>query len=522
MEKPFEIHGYSIEKLREIFAEKSGATPELIEEKIHLVHFREYFQYLDTQTIIVENDYIDRDFLEDFSAYYVRCFADYKRKCTRLHFFSSKLSYDEYNAFLENFDENFKNLLQKSYLGFMVIKPLPRTIIGRTCLKTYPDQLEAKRDFPIVREYEANLYGCSLAVKSLAFQEQDTVVAACATSALWSVFHGTGILFHHSIPSPVEITKEATRQLPIETRTFPNRGLSIEQMAHAIQEVSLEPFLVEIKNEEYILKSYIYAYLTFGIPIILGFDLYNIDNDKVNYLGKHAAAVTGYRMDRDQPTPIRNEEFRLASSRMNRIYVHDDQVGPFARMLFDGQKILLTENTIGENLISISTSWRIANEEIGNVRAVPITLLIPLYHKIRIPLRSVYEAVGILNAILQNLIENKKLKIDEFEWDISLTSVNKYKSELLAFSNRKNNFKNILVKSMPHFIWRASALSQGERLIDFLFDATDIEQGRFFTCAVEYDRNLSLTLREILGERIFDKVLKKTSCWEIIQWFRQS
>ena len=32
-------------------------------------------------------------------------------------------------------------------------------------------------------------------------------MAACATSALWSLFQKTAKIFQHSIPSPVEITK---------------------------------------------------------------------------------------------------------------------------------------------------------------------------------------------------------------------------------------------------------------------------------------------------------------------------
>lgn len=523
MEKPFEIFPYSIEKLIEIFAEKAGASQELIIDKIHTIYFQEYFQHLRTQTIIVENDYIDRDFLEDFSAYYVRCFADYKRKCTRLHFFKNKFGYDEYNAFLEKRHKALNNWLQENYLGFLVVKPLPQTVIGRTCLKTYSTEPEANRNFPIVREYEVNLFGCPLKVKTLAFQEQDTVLAACATSSLWSVFHGTGVLFHHRILSPVEITKAATRQLPIETRTFPNRGLSVEQMAHAIQDVDLEPFLVEIKNEEYILKSYIYAYLKFGIPVILGVNLYIVaNNNSLKYIGKHAVAVTGYRMERERLASNNHEKFQLVSSRMSKIYAHDDQVGPFARMLFDGQKISLPETESKQALISMSTSWKVQGAEIGDIRAVPLILLIPLYHKIRIPLGNVYETEGVLNAILANLSENKKLPIGKFEWDISLTSVNKFKSELFSRGDGHNNFKHILLKSMPHFIWRATALNKGKFVIDLLFDATDIEQGRFFICAVEYDRDLFLIMREILKEKFFDEVLKRTSCWKIIQWFREN
>jgi len=74
--------------------------------------------------------------------------------------------------------------LDSNYLGFMVLKPLPQTIVGRTCFKTYPDDGN-RRHFPTLHKYSSNLFGLPLTVNSLAYQEQDKVVAACATSALW-------------------------------------------------------------------------------------------------------------------------------------------------------------------------------------------------------------------------------------------------------------------------------------------------------------------------------------------------
>ena len=263
MDGPIRVYEYSKRRLLDLFqGDPKIISEELITKKTHFEYFNEYLKSKDMEakTIIAETHYIDRDFLEDFSSYYVRCFTGYKRTCSRLHFFSNQFLQDEFDSFLEKYDPEFERVLQSNYLGFIVIKPLPQTIIGRTCLKTYTEKTELpdKRVFPVRRDNEVNLCGINLTVKSLAFQEQDSVVSACATSALWSAFQMTAKLFQHKILPPVEITKSATEHFPLQERPFPNKGLNIEQMMHAVKELDMEPFLLYVEDDEYVLKNYIY------------------------------------------------------------------------------------------------------------------------------------------------------------------------------------------------------------------------------------------------------------------------
>ncbi|MCK4764286.1 MAG: hypothetical protein KAW12_18955 [Candidatus Aminicenantes bacterium] len=524
MGEPFEIYPYSIERLTSILVEKSISNTDIIENKLHLLYFQEYFQHLETKTILVENDYIDKDFLEDYASYYVRCFSEYKRKCTRLHFFKKEFDLEDFNSLLNKKDQTLSEKLQQDYLGFIVVKPLPLTIIGRTCLTTYPQEEGEERYFPITRKYDVHLFGLHLLVDSLGFQEQDNVVAACATSTLWSVFHQTGILFHHSILSPVEITKAATKQLPIETRTFPNKGLSSEQMAQAIRGVSLEPLLVEVKNDEYYLKSYLYAYLRSGIPVIFGIELFGIRDNRYKLIGRHAAAVAGYRLHGKRTTGVVEKDVQLVSSKISKIYVHDDQVGPFSRMVFDSPKIEVTENGEEKNLVALSTSWKTGEYPIGSVKAVPKILLIPMYHKIRISFDVIHKTIRVFNSILEELKENiAALPYERFCWDIYLTDVNKLKSEILDSKALKGNYyRGILLGNMPRFIWRATAIQGDSPVIDLLFDATDIEQGRYFILPIEYKKSFSDLLRWLFKEDFFGKIPRNNPAWEIIHWFRKN
>jgi hypothetical protein len=113
-----EVFPYSIDTLRRLLSEKARAASEVINSKCHVGYFESYFDHLKAATIVVENEYIDRDFLEDFAAYYVRCFPDYSRKCVRLHFFRDDFSRDDLLALLAGDASPLtETSLRDSYLG---------------------------------------------------------------------------------------------------------------------------------------------------------------------------------------------------------------------------------------------------------------------------------------------------------------------------------------------------------------------------------------------------------------------
>jgi hypothetical protein len=204
---------------------------------------------------------------------------------------------------------------------------------------------------------------------------------------------------------------------------------------------------------------------------------------------------------------------------MDKIYVHDDQVGPFSRMNFDKIKISSEDSP---QIDSISTSW---GSQGGNYRAVIELILIPLYHKIRIPFEVVFDATVRFNwFFIESLIINEKIPFleERLEWDIYLTTVNDLKSEIFNSNEIESKLRlEVLSYSLPHFIWRATATHEGDKVLDFLFDATDIEQGQFFLRAIEYNQELSEVLREIAKSPSLEQTFQTTSEGKIIEWFKQ-
>lgn len=486
--KHFDIYPYTIRKLQKILAEHS--KEHLVNNKTHIDYFKGYFNYQKAKTIIVEYDYIDHDYLEDFASYYVRCFTGYGRYCKRVHIFDKPI---KKTAFEKYINGATPIRLQKSYLGFIVVKPLPKTVVGRTCLKTY-DSDNGRRYYPATRNYDTNLFGIKLCVKdTLAFQEQDRVASACATSALWSVFQATGKKFNHPLHSPVVITESATSQVPITSRVLPNNGLTIEQMAFAIKKVGLEPQGIGCSTgESTLLKANMYAYLRSGIPLIMIIDLYESKKlPNVVRFGnqRHAVAVTGYSLGRDSYQAFStNHGIQLKSSKIDKIYVHDDQVGPFASMCFETKKIT-EENGALIDYDVLSSSLKPNGGAKGDIYCMWDSLLIPLYHKIRIPFHSILTNLFYFDDIIERLRTLKILNYSKrLVWDVYLTTVNELKTEVRECKTVDKKSEVLLAK-LPKYIWRATLYNDNKKIMDLLFDATDIEQGSYFSRPIIYNTN---------------------------------
>ncbi|MCF8296190.1 MAG: hypothetical protein K9J13_01475, partial [Saprospiraceae bacterium] len=463
-----------------------------------------------------------RDYLEDFSDYYVRCFKDYKRKCKRLHFFNFNFSPEDFDRLLLKQDTFLDvSKLQIGYLGFIVFKPIPETFIGRTCIQTY--QEKNGREYLIKKTYPVNFFGIELTIDSLAYQEQDLNVAACATTALWSAFHKTGELFHHQILSPVSITKSATEFFPNANRNFPNEGLAEEEMSSAIRNVNLEPlFIGNLYSDEFSYlnsntKGAIYSYVKYGIPIILGVRLYKKSKDGFKFMGKHAVTIAGINIDEKSIIDSKST-FILKSEKINKIYVHDDRIGPFAMMEFDKKEVYLLDKA--KELESLSITWPYNEPE--DVRAIPEILLMPLYHKIRVPYNTIADIIFQFNNIINDLTKLGRCNFPQFEWDIFLSNIKEIKNHVFTNTSLEPKYrKDILTKNYPRFIWRAIALVDNKPLIEFLFDATDIIQGDLFLGTIDYDKNLSRAFKELYS--VFDYTkLKNRRNFVIFKWFKEN
>jgi len=513
---PFDVETFSKEKLHATLIALSHGKNPAVAGKPQVRFLLGYLETLGCRTMIVERGYTDRNFLEDYAAYYVRCFEPYDRVCTRLHFLAKEMDGKAVSAAIVADDAK---ALQDHYLGFVVVKPLPLTVIGRTCLRPYPSTEERPRSYPTVQPQAVDLYGLKLSVDTLPFQEQDREVAACASSALWTMLHSTSRLFQHAMPSPVEITKSATAHARVDGRTFPNGGgLNTLQIADAIRSVGLEPFGIgvtsvprlAVQSDEYSesahslperppgepenetpaqsvedaeraaqmqleLKIAVHAYLRSGIACALLARTTDDVGGELVKRGNHAVAITGYSLGDKPSLGYGTSETLFAAARLDRLYVHDDQTGPFTRFLFEDGNMLAAED--------------FSAPDVDRRLAEPVNLVVPLYHKIRIPLRQVVELTVALDETLEAISGIAGLK-DRLEWDVQLIGLEALRDNISA-SNLTSAVKlDLLTMSLPRFLWRATASLPGKPVFELLLDATDLLQGKLVRRLVRHDPKL--------------------------------
>ncbi len=392
-----------------------------------------YLADLDAKTCVLEAKYVDKDYLVDYQKFYSRSFDEEKRFTERIHFFVEEFSKTRFEESLEYNDIEY---LRKSYLGFVVIRPIKgsdrKRLIGRTLLNTYSDKKGSEKRVFIRGNYDVSLFGIPLSVSSLPFQVQDQGVSACATIALWTALHPLADTYGIQRLSPAEITELST-SFPSEYRNFPSSGLNWGQMISCVKSMELDVETINVENidDDDIILTAIKAYVKAELPLIGALKLTK-ENNPPEY---HAVTISGYQCNNN--------------GKLTELYAHDDQIGPYNRV------------TPGGSFKRWKNEWNNRDYKVSLEK-----LLIPIYPKIRLPFARIYPRYL---EIKERVINDYG---DDFDFELYLTTIRKYKEFLLESTLKEK--RKILIKSLPRFLWVLRAYYEGKPLKDIVFDGTAI------------------------------------------------
>lgn len=203
------------------------------------------------------------------------------------------------------------------------------------------------------------------------------------------------------------------------------------------------------------------------MPLILGITVKDLKSEEI--IGEHAVTVVGHKIN-TASTNVTDD--MLFSKYLEKLYAHDDRYGAFMRMEIANDTLSVS---LDSGLIPVS-----ANALFEDVSYEIDSVIIGIYHKIRVPYVRVKTIVNTLSVGILPLLEAKDTEDikSQIEWDIKLELNNSIKEDIKN-SDIENKIE-YLPMSLPKYIWTATILVSRERAIKLLFDATDVEQGYIF------------------------------------------
>jgi len=372
----------------------------------------------DTLSVFVEDPYVDKTYRDTYYNYFASKRDDYPRNTIRLSFFKDIIE-----------DSNFRLSakiveLQKSYLGFLVIRPTFPFIIGRNVLSPEAFKLN---DFKICNvKYDATVNGVKLHVVGFPHSSQDQETITCAETTVWSLLEYFGNRYSEYSPSLPSQVNEVLGRFSFE-RLVPSKGLSAGQISYALREFG---FGVKIYSKtaygddfEKLLRVYVES----GIPIV-GVVQNDVIGHALNIIGRKNITKTAIDALKSVKTIGTNVNvFDFADIDVEYIFI-DDNYPPYRSTKLE------TPSSYYTNPLWIDC--KITN------------FIAPLYPKIYMEAGEARKtALSLIEQL--NLIANKDILIKPF-----LASSRSFKNEVALNNSLDKDVKELLLSiSMPKFVW---------------------------------------------------------------------
>lgn len=187
---------------------------------------------LGVRSVVVEQRYLDADWRSEHGAFHGQLFRRHPSVAHRWHLFTTDVASD------------IAVLDPASYRGYVVLRPLPSTPVGRTMVSPPPGLDGALRCEATER---VSLFGHALSVRAMPFLSQDAEYLRCAHATMWMVLRHAHLA--HGLPR--RLTSEvhdATLGGVIVGRQVPSEGLSVQQMLAGATRLGLSPGLLHLPS----------------------------------------------------------------------------------------------------------------------------------------------------------------------------------------------------------------------------------------------------------------------------------
>ncbi|MCD6328567.1 hypothetical protein J7M28_13575 [bacterium] len=422
------------------------------------------------KSVIVEREYIDKDYRDTYSGFYSKKFAEYPSRTIRLHFFGTALKAEDIWE-LENFEQD--------YIGYCVVRPTRVTSIGRTILD--PAKIEGLPGTMCLTEFKAHLLGTELSVKGFPHISQDTDVTICAHAACWMIFRYYSERYpNYRETYPFQITQMTT---DISTgRLIPSRGLNVGQISQIFSDFGFYPEIYSRDKftQPGLFDRLLYYYVESGLPVVCGL---------ATKFGvpcmPHALVTFGHISDYQIQPPPANPIFRSSYGYLKGFVVNNDNHMPY-------------------QVMSLSRDGsRKHRSEYGAVDVA--VFVVPMYEKI-------YLAAEHVERSAQEILLDRDIGIDALSPSLSgqdliarifLTSSKSYKKVRKATPLPHSIERLYAQLPMPKFIWicelsTTALYPQGQILGELIWDATASQYDQFPFIVVHYPDYIIVNNRDAM------------------------
>lgn len=243
-------------------AEKQG-------ENETISKFNQFFNGLVPNLIVcVENHYVDKVYRDSYYTYYASKASSFPRDCIKLSFFL-----DPEHEIEEGSEVGFQcqDVLEKKYRGFVVLRPTPPNIVGRSAISR---DIVLRKDVDKVIDFvnckttiRTSLCGFKQSISAFPYSSQDGETITCAETSIWALMEYFGNKYPEYtpvLPSDIlDLMKESS-----EERQLPACGLTASSMSYIVKNCGFGPKLYHERVFEDF-NNILGCYIESGIPIMV-------------------------------------------------------------------------------------------------------------------------------------------------------------------------------------------------------------------------------------------------------------
>ena len=286
----------------------------------------------EVSAILIEHDYIDKDYRSTFYNFYAKMGRPYRQDCVRLHFFDEDVAFTELPLDLKGPDF----WLEQHYFGYIVLRPTIAATLGRSLLS--PRIRIGARGDVIQARHKVHLLGYTLSVWGFPSMAQHADIAVCAHVSCWAILrHYSEQFAQHRELLMHDITMLAK---PLDPGGLtPSLGLNLYEAERIFQAAGCYPLMIVREWDEdageWVDDDRFFAqmlsYLDSGFPLFVSLQSEAMDNEG------HAIVLAGYEW-RDGTEDSREGSSHVWSQ-VNSLLAVDDNMLPYSSVsIGDGSR----------------------------------------------------------------------------------------------------------------------------------------------------------------------------------------